>query len=109
MVVDTGPSTSTIRVRIPLTPTVFSVKFVFEKNENKQKEAGVGPFLKNKQKPEELSVPLMLLEIEKSMMHFATQIHTNTEIGCSTYNDKSRDTNRKETERKCTSENRRIW
>ena len=24
----------------------FSVKFVFEKNENKQKEAGVGPFLK---------------------------------------------------------------
>ena len=22
----------------------FSVKFVFEKNENKQKEAGVGPF-----------------------------------------------------------------
>ena len=39
MVVDSGPSTSTIRVRIPLTPTVFSVKFVFEKNENKQKEA----------------------------------------------------------------------
>ena len=30
-----------------LTPTVFSVKFVFEKNENKQKEAGVGPFFKN--------------------------------------------------------------
>ena len=30
-------------------PTVaysFSVKFVVEKNENKQKEAGVGPFLK---------------------------------------------------------------
>ena len=24
----------------------FSVKFVFEKNENKQKEAGVGPFKK---------------------------------------------------------------
>ena len=24
----------------------FSVKFVFEKNENKQNEAGVGPFLK---------------------------------------------------------------
>ena len=23
----------------------FSVQFVFEKNENKQKEAGVGPFL----------------------------------------------------------------
>ena len=38
------PSTPTIRVRIPLKPTVFSVKFVFEKNENKQKEAGVGPF-----------------------------------------------------------------
>ena len=57
----------------------FFVKFVFEKNENKQKEAWVGPFLINKQKPEVLSVPLMLLEIEKSMMHFATQIHTNKE------------------------------
>ena len=31
------PSTPIILVRIPLTPTVFSVKFVFEKNENKQK------------------------------------------------------------------------
>ena len=40
-----SPSTLTIRVRIPLKPTVFSVKFVFEKKENKQKEAGVGPFL----------------------------------------------------------------
>ena len=26
----------------------FSVQIVFEKNENKQKEAGVGPFLKKK-------------------------------------------------------------
>ena len=26
-----------------LKPTVLSVKFVFEKNEKKQKEAGVGP------------------------------------------------------------------
>ena len=34
-----SPSTPTIRVRIQLTPTVFSVKFVFEKNKNKQKEA----------------------------------------------------------------------
>ena len=33
-----------IRVRIRVTLTVFSVKFVFEKNENKPKEAGVGPF-----------------------------------------------------------------
>ena len=40
-------SISTIRVQILLKPTGFSVKFVFEKNENKQKEAGVGPFLKN--------------------------------------------------------------
>ena len=38
--------TPAILVRIALTPTVFSVKFVFEKNENKQKEAGVGPFKK---------------------------------------------------------------
>ena len=37
----------TIRVQIPLKPTVFSVKFVFEKNENKQTEAGVGPIFKN--------------------------------------------------------------
>ena len=33
-------------VRIPLTSTVYSAKFVFEKNKNKQKEAGVGPFKK---------------------------------------------------------------
>ena len=33
------PSTPTIRVRIFLMGTVFCVKFVFEKNENKQKEA----------------------------------------------------------------------
>ena len=31
-------------VRIPLTSTVYSAKFVFEKNKNEQKEAGVGPF-----------------------------------------------------------------
>ena len=30
---------------IPAEAYSFSVKFVFEKNENKQKEAGVGPFL----------------------------------------------------------------
>ena len=34
----------TIRVRISLKPTVFSVWFVFEKKENKQKEAGSGQF-----------------------------------------------------------------
>ena len=39
-------STPTIRVRIPLKPKVFSVKFVLEMNENNQKEACVGPFLK---------------------------------------------------------------
>ena len=43
-----SPSTLTILVRIQLTPTVFSVKFVFEKNANKQKEAGVGPFFNDK-------------------------------------------------------------
>ena len=36
----------TIRVRIPLKSTVIFVKFVFEKNEIKQKEAGSGPFKK---------------------------------------------------------------
>ena len=41
------PSTPTIRVQILLTPAVFSVKFVVENNNNKQKEAGVvGPFFK---------------------------------------------------------------
>ena len=30
-----SPSTPTIRVRIPLTPTVFPVKFVFEKNKKR--------------------------------------------------------------------------
>ena len=43
-----SPSTPTIRVQILLTSTVFSVKFVFEKTENKQKEAEVGPFFKSK-------------------------------------------------------------
>ena len=32
----------TIRVRIPLKPKVFSVQFVFEKNESHQKEGGDG-------------------------------------------------------------------
>ena len=41
-----SPSAHTMPVRNPLTPTVFSVKFVLEKNKNKQKEPGVGPFLK---------------------------------------------------------------
>ena len=43
------PSTPTIRVRILLKPTIFSAQFVFEKNENKQKEAGVGPFFLKKE------------------------------------------------------------
>ena len=38
------PSIPMIRVRIPLKPTVFSVKIAFENNENKQEEAGVEPF-----------------------------------------------------------------
>ena len=41
------PSFPLIRVQIPLTSAVFAVKFVFEKTENKQKEAGVGPFKKD--------------------------------------------------------------
>ena len=40
------PSTPTIQVGVPLNPSVFTVNFVFEKNENKHKEAEVGPFLK---------------------------------------------------------------
>ena len=36
----------TIRVRIVLTSTVFFVKFVFEKNENKQKGPGLAHFFK---------------------------------------------------------------
>ena len=41
-----SPSALTVQVRIPLKLTIFSVKFVLEKNENKQKEVGVGPFKK---------------------------------------------------------------
>ena len=37
-----SPSAPTIRVQIPLKPTVFFCNIVFEKNENK-KEAGVCP------------------------------------------------------------------
>ena len=39
------PYTTTIRVPIPLKLNFFR-KFVFGKNENKQKETGVGPFFK---------------------------------------------------------------
>ena len=38
------PSTPTIRVRIQPKAIFFSVKVVFEKNENKQKEDVFGPF-----------------------------------------------------------------
>ena len=38
------PYTPTIRVRILLKPTVFSVKFVLEKSKNKLKDAEVGQF-----------------------------------------------------------------
>ena len=41
-----SPSTPTMRVRILLKPTFFLQRFVFEKNENKQKEARVGPLKK---------------------------------------------------------------
>ena len=41
-----SPSTPTIRVRIPLTPTVFTVKFVCEKTENKTKIGRGRPILK---------------------------------------------------------------
>ena len=42
------PSTLTTWVQVPLTPAGFSVKFVFKKSDNKQKEVGVvGPFKKS--------------------------------------------------------------
>ena len=53
------PSTPTIRIQIPLKTTVFSVKFVFEKNENKQKEAGLGPFLTLSQRAIEYSAIIL--------------------------------------------------
>ena len=40
-----SPSTPTFQVRIPLKPTVISIKLCVEKNKNKQKEAGFGPLL----------------------------------------------------------------
>ena len=43
-----SPSTPMIQVQILLTPTDFSVNFVFEKNENKQKRPpGLALFYKN--------------------------------------------------------------
>ena len=38
------PSAPTIRVQIPMKSSLSSVKMLFEKNENKLKEAGIGPF-----------------------------------------------------------------
>ena len=52
-----SPSTLTIRVPIPLISAVFSVKIVFEKNKNKQKEAGVGPFFLKKNEIDNRTTP----------------------------------------------------
>ena len=41
------PSTAIIRDWIPLKPTVFTIKFAFEKIENKQRRGGDWPSLKN--------------------------------------------------------------
>ena len=41
-----SPSTPTIQVRIPSEAYSFSVKFLFEKTENEQKEARIGPLKK---------------------------------------------------------------
>ena len=41
-----SPNTLTMSVRIPLKPAVFNLKIDFEKNKNKQKEAGDGLFFK---------------------------------------------------------------
>ena len=56
----------TIRVRISLTSTVFPVTFVFEKNENKQKEAGVGPLEKNgTESPSSFRRPLFMSSVTR--------------------------------------------
>ena len=41
-----SPSAPTIRVQIPLKPTVFFCNIVFEKNENKKRGRGLPHFLK---------------------------------------------------------------
>ena len=40
------PSIPMIRVQIPLKPTVYFSKILFEMNENRQKDAGIGPLKK---------------------------------------------------------------
>ena len=63
-----SPFTPMILVRIVLKLTVFSVKFVFEKNENKLKEAGVGPFWKMVilRHPKMIEIYLLLFPIKGS-------------------------------------------
>ena len=51
----------------------FAVKFVFEKNENKQKEAGVGQFKKKKTRPSYLHFFLIIHFID-----YRKQQHRNT-------------------------------
>ena len=59
------PSTPTIRVRIPLKPTVFFCKIVFEKNKNEQKRGrGWATFFKKK-----------LLKRQKSPIKWHPQLH----------------------------------
>ena len=59
-----------IPVRIPLTPKVFSLQFVFEKNENKQKEAALGQFFLKKQREEYFFAERLVLN--KRSCHFSS-------------------------------------
>ena len=56
-----------------LKTTDFPVKFVFEKNENKHKEAGVEPYLKNCEKVNQAEVVALKLLSTSSAEYFVKQ------------------------------------
>ena len=62
------PSTSSFLIQFPLKPTICWVKFVFENNENKQKEARFGPFRRR-----ERDEPIYLKRNNHLNCHFVLQ------------------------------------
>ena len=64
------PYTTTIRVPIPLKLNFFR-KFVFGKNENKQKETGVGPFFKK-----------TVFMDSSNWIFLSTSLHTSLQSQC---------------------------
>ena len=76
------PSTLTFRVRFPPKPTVYSVKFVFDKNRNEQKGAGVGLIEKKFLQTLELSFFIFFIQNMQRVAHASSCILYNVLVQC---------------------------